>query len=981
MEYSPFLERSWSFQSLIDSSFDQSAEFINMDHTPIDSSDFSSLFINSNEFSEISEITSYPFANLFTAADDLIQVTSQGEEVSMDLEGCEADLMIEGFLCNSLEVSEGSFPSQKASSHQFSTEGNDVWSPDSLVTSEASSMDSTSIQSPLTFPREKERIENELSIRHLLQAFAEAIEYGQKELVEVILRCISEKASPTGEAFERLAFNLCQEVVDEQQQGGDYLKQESLKNFEAALKVFIQNFPYARFAHYVANSAILDAIPVEAETVHIVDFDMGDGIQLSQIIEALAQRFKTLKVTAIKWEEEESDCAPAHWRFEETKKQLQNHARSFGLNLKLEEVAMEDLVTEIKKAKKRGGGKEFLAFNCMNSLPHMRRRRSRRHVMEYLRLAKELLASSGNSKTTKSGIITFADGNASENLENHSSFSSFFNENLVHYQALLESMELNFPSHLAEARMVMECIFIAPFVSSQDWFQQWIEMKDFHVQPWFGLEGRRLSKENLMEAKEIVGDEGSYGIRIEGRNRNEMVLEWRGTPLMEYPSWPFHNMVNSSFDQSDLMNIVDSQIGSSDFSSLVLNSDVFSDLSETCSYPLATVFCGDDLIQVSSQLEEFPMNLEEIDHDLMIECLYGNFLENNGGTLLSQEVSTRFSIEGDCLSDSLVTCEVSSMDSTSILTSQTAPPELVDIDNESGLRHLLKAYAESMENGQKELEEVIFRCIKDKASPIGQTLDRLAFNLCREAVDDQQGDVDYLKQQSYKNFEPAFELFYQNFPYGKFAHYAANSAILEAIPEDTEMVHIVDFDMGEGLQLSQMIEALEQRLKTLKVTAIKWEDEESGCALQGTFGERKKQLQKHARSFGLNLKVEEVALEDLVAEIKKTKKRAVREFLAFNCMVSLPHMRRRRSRSLVIEFLRLAKDLLATSGNYKTGNTGIVTFGDGEACERLGNQLDFSSFFDGNLVHYQALSESIESNFPSHLAEARMVLENIFLAP
>ncbi|KAM5560504.1 protein NODULATION SIGNALING PATHWAY 2-like [Rosa sericea] len=455
---------------------------------------------------------------------------------------------------------------------------------------------------------------------------------------------------------------------------------------------------------------------------------------------------------------------------------------------------------------------------------------------------------------------------------------------------------------------------------------------------------------------------------------------------MEYsallePSWPFHNLVNSPFDQSDLMNMDDTQMGSSDFSSLIINSDEFSDLSDTCSDPFASLFSGNDLIQVSSQVEVFPMNLEEFDPNLMIDCLYGSFLGGSEGSLPSQEISSQFSIEGDCVSNSLVTSEVSSMDSTSIQTSLTLPTEVVEIDNESRIRHLLKAHAESMANGQKELEEVIFRCIKDKVSPFGQTLDRLAFHLCREVVDDQQGDVDYLKQQSYKNFEPAFKLFYQNFPYGKFAHYAANSAILEAIPEDTEMVHIVDFDMGEGVQLSQMIEALAQRLKTLKVTAIKWEDEESDCAPQGRFDERKKQLQNHARSFGLNLKVEEVALEDLVGEIKKTKKRGVKEFLAFNCMVSLPHMRRRRSRSLALEFLRLAKDLLAKSGNYKTGKTGIVTFGDGEACGRLENQLDFSCFFHGNLVHYQALSESMESNFPSHLAEARMVMESIFLAP
>ncbi|KAK9920365.1 hypothetical protein M0R45_028920 [Rubus argutus] len=533
MEYSTLLEPSWPFQNLINSPFDQS----DLMNTQMGSPDFSSLFINSDEFSDLSETCSNPFATLFSG-DDLMQITSQVDEFPMNLEEFDPNLMIDSLYNNFLGGSEESFPSQQISSHQFSIEGDDVWSPNSLETSEASSMDSTSIQTSLTLPRAEVKIHNESSIRHLLRAYAESMENGQKMLEEVILKCISEKVSPIGQTLERLAFNLCQEVVDHQQGADDYIKQESFKNFEPAFKLFYQNFPYGRFAHNAANSAILEAIPVDAETVHIVDFDMGEGVQLSQIIEALAKRLKTLKVTAVKWEEEEIDCAPPHWRFEETKKQLQSHARSLGLNLKVEEVAIEDLVGEMKKTNKRGGGREFLTFNCMVSLPHMRRRRSRRHVMEFLRLAKELLANSGNSKTSKRGIITFGNGDACQKLGENSSFSSYLDGNLVHYQALLESMELNFPSHLAQARMVMECIFVASCVSSEAWFQKWRETKqDCHVQQWFGLESRRLSKENLMEAKQIVGDASSYGVRIGGQNGNEMALEWRGNPLVRVSTW------------------------------------------------------------------------------------------------------------------------------------------------------------------------------------------------------------------------------------------------------------------------------------------------------------------------------------------------------------------------------------------------------------------------------------------------------------
>jgi len=51
-------------------------------------------------------------------------------------------------------------------------------------------------------------IENQVSLPHLLEAYGEALEQGQKSLAEVILRCMSQKASPLGESLERLVFYL-----------------------------------------------------------------------------------------------------------------------------------------------------------------------------------------------------------------------------------------------------------------------------------------------------------------------------------------------------------------------------------------------------------------------------------------------------------------------------------------------------------------------------------------------------------------------------------------------------------------------------------------------------------------------------------------------------------------------------------------------------------------------------------------------------
>ena len=360
----------------------------------------------------------------------------------------------------------GIFPLQPLPS-----EGEGSFSPSQSMNSESVLTDVMSVQSSLTLLGEDMEIDNQLGLFHLLKAYGEALEKDQRELGQVNLRRVSEKGSPVGKTLERLAFYLSQDSEINQ---GENLKQESLKNFKAAFQALYQALPDGKFAHFAANSAILEAIPDDAETIHIVDFDMGEGVQWPPMIEAIAHQHKTLKLTSMRWEEEDCNDAPL-WRFEETKRRLYDQARAFGLKLKVEEMGIDDLVSELKT--KRGGRREWLVFNCMVGLPHMGRGRSRSLVMEFLRLAKELIANSVNCSTIHKGIITLGDGDACEKLKNCSDFGSFFEGYLVHYKALLESLEMNLPLHFTEARIALECLFVAPYISSLAWFQRWKEIK------------------------------------------------------------------------------------------------------------------------------------------------------------------------------------------------------------------------------------------------------------------------------------------------------------------------------------------------------------------------------------------------------------------------------------------------------------------------------------------------------------------------
>ena len=149
---------------------------------------------------------------------------------------------------------------------QQMSRGEDSLSSSQSMISESLLTDVVSVQSSLTLPGEDMEIDNQLSLFHLLKAYGEALEKDQRELGQVILRRISEKGCPVGKTLERLAFYLSQDSEINQ---GENLKQESLKNFKAAFHALYQALPDEKFAHFAANSAILEAIPDDVETIDI----------------------------------------------------------------------------------------------------------------------------------------------------------------------------------------------------------------------------------------------------------------------------------------------------------------------------------------------------------------------------------------------------------------------------------------------------------------------------------------------------------------------------------------------------------------------------------------------------------------------------------------------------------------------------------------------------------------------------------------
>lgn len=406
---------------------------------------------------------------------------------------------------------------------------NSYYSHEVLSNNKDYSLEVPLAQLPICFPKEDIEIDIQLSICNLIQAYGEAIENGQVDLADAIVTKFEEKADPTGETFQRLVYYFVQSLEKHK----DYLRQESFKIYKPAFLALYQIFPYGRFAHFLANSEILNAMPQDAEMI-IVDFDIGEGLQWPSLFEFLGRKKhqRLVKLISIRWDEDSNNASPSMWKFEETKRQLYEHARCCNLILKIVEMSMEELVKETRTKRS-----EWTAFNCMMNLPHMGRSRSTKSINEFLKIAKESI---NFNVSTNSGIITFGNGLMEERNNDCSGFGSFLEARMVHLHALLESMDFHFPFQLIEARLAMECLFVAPYISSsaclQNWEEIYMEIDGFST---LGLEGKRLSKDSISEGKELLGEKGmsDYWMKNGGENENEIVLGYKENTLVKVSCW------------------------------------------------------------------------------------------------------------------------------------------------------------------------------------------------------------------------------------------------------------------------------------------------------------------------------------------------------------------------------------------------------------------------------------------------------------
>lgn len=131
------------------------------------------------------------------------------------------------------------------------------------------------------------------------------------------------------------------------------------------------------------------------------------------------------------------------------------------------------------------------------------------------------------------------------------------------------------------------------------------------------------------------------------------------------------------------------------------------------------------------------------------------------------------------------------------------------------LVHVLMTCAEAVQRGDISLAGLLIDDLQallgrvNSACGIGKVGSFFVDALSRRVVNAPQNGVVMVDLSAYEN-EILYHHYYEACPYLKFAHFTANQAILEAF-DGQDCVHVIDFNLMQGLQWPALIQALALR--------------------------------------------------------------------------------------------------------------------------------------------------------------------------
>lgn len=378
-----------------------------------------------------------------------------------------------------------------------------------------------------------------MQLRDLLLETAQFISHCDWDRARPLLEVLSRRVSSTGDAAERLASCFFEALATRfsRVSGIEILEflpapthEPSSEEILSAYLALNQVTPFMRFAHLTANQALLEALTGE-DFVHIVDLDIGHGVQWPPFLQALADlrseagyTIQHIRITGLSRDRE---------ILERTGSRLIEFAQSIHLSFEFIPVAqpLEHLVPNMLDL--RIG--EAVAVNCMLQL-HRLLAKGHEKLTSFLALLESLSPK----------IVTLAELEASHNQAH---FLDRFAEALNHYSMLFDSLEATLPPTSAERTRVEQTWYKMEIVNivACDGAERTVRHQRFEEwRQFFGRSSFQLmatSRFAISQAKLLLRlHYPSDGYRLVEDDVGGLLLGWQDHPLFCVSAWQSSSM-------------------------------------------------------------------------------------------------------------------------------------------------------------------------------------------------------------------------------------------------------------------------------------------------------------------------------------------------------------------------------------------------------------------------------------------------------
>ncbi|XP_072966409.1 protein DWARF AND LOW-TILLERING-like [Typha angustifolia] len=388
----------------------------------------------------------------------------------------------------------------------------------------------------------------------LLTSCAEAISYGNHEGVNYFLSRLGEQASPTAATpihrvvayfTEALALRVAKlwphifTITTPPRSRGELLDDDD--GDASALRLLNHVSPIPKFLHFTLNERLLREFQGK-DRVHIIDFDIKQGLQWPSLFQSLASR----------------PNPPSHVRITgvgESRQDLQDTGVRLArlaeaLNLPFEFHAVADRLEDVRLWMLHVKRDECVAVNCV--------------LVMHKALSDEDSGGGGGGasmtdflgliRSTKPSILVMAEQEADHNKQ---SWEMRFANSLQYYSALFDSVHYSCLPEDSQARIKVEEMFareIRNLVVCQgsdrferhQSFNKWTQLLEDGGFRSGGAIGEREITHSRMILRMYSSSSNNYSVEKVGEGSDGLTLKWLDQPLYTVSAWTPTDVAGSS---------------------------------------------------------------------------------------------------------------------------------------------------------------------------------------------------------------------------------------------------------------------------------------------------------------------------------------------------------------------------------------------------------------------------------------------------